>query len=245
MADPFGVDLPTLIVQADSFAAQIRATPALAAAARPADPEAVRLALLAAARQADDALTARSLAQGDLDRANRRARAMVAEVSTWRAALLRDAQVLVDRGAVWAVDVGAIRSALDFRRVRFAGTWSGLEAALPMLHTRAVAIAAVRPTIPEAEVVTAGLQEAPALVERMKAAGHEVDRMVEARRVAVLVLQAAREALLVELRRVEHLWAAARGRSSGQGLPALDMTWVRAARGRRAKEGDGPPEEGG
>lgn len=114
-----------------------------------------------------------------------------------------------------------------------------------MLHTRAVAIAAVRPTIPEAEVVTAGLQEAPALVERMKAAGHEVDRMVEARRVAVLVLQAAREALLVELRRVEHLWAAARGRSSGQGLPALDMTWVRAALGRRAKEGDGPPEESG
>ena len=244
MADPFSVDIATLIVQADSCAAQVAVTSALVAAAHPIDPAPARASLIDAARRADDAVIARSLAQSDVDRASRQAKAILLVVAGWRSRLLSELQSLAHQGPQWSADITTIRAALDFRANRFAGTHATLRAALPTLLGRAAAIGLVCGSLPtEAAKVITSLQEAPALVERMNAIEAAIRAAEATRQTTVEALRAARAALQAELRRIEHLWNAAQKGPLGASLPDLDLTWVRGAVGRRRSGKDSPPED--
>ena len=245
MADPFSVDLATLVVQADSCAAQISSTPALAAAAHPADPYRAREQLLLAARRADDALTARGLAQGDVDRAARQAAALVREVARWRTRLLHHFTTIASEDERWSTDLAAVRAALGFRCLRFAGTRTALTAALPTLLGRAAALAVVcGPPSASVSLVIQLLQEASGLVEKMDAVQQAIEAASLARHTAAQDAREARSALQAELRRVEHLWEGARGGPLGETIPLLDLTWVRGAIGRRQPSVEDPPEVG-
>lgn len=242
MADLFSVDLPTLIVQADACAGQIAATPRLAAAVHPTDPAAARAALIAAARHADDMLLARSLAQADLDRAHRRAKGCVTGVDAWRSRLLEELVVLADQGDLWSVDIAAIRAALAFRIVRFAGTLSALREALAALRGRAAALGVIcNPARPEVTRVITSLGEAPGLVAQMEETERAIASAMIARKATVQRVRTARVLLQTELRRVEHMWTLARIGPVGGEIPPLDLTWVRGAVGRR-KDREAEPE---